>query len=172
MNNLYSDNGSTFQAASKKLPQLLDSKEFQNSPRHKGINWHFIPPYAPQQGGSWESLIKQFKIVLSSVLEKSRHKPNFNELVTYTGSAIRSVNQRPISALSDDPRDFSAITPASLLTPFFDPYSRLDNPMIETCSEGTIDLIWVCHRHFGRNGFPAICPCFTFVINGTRKLRI
>ena len=66
--------------------------------------------------------------MLSSVLEKSRHKPNFNVLVTYTGSAVRIVNQLPIFALSDDLRDFSAITPASLLTPFFDLYSTVGQP--------------------------------------------
>jgi len=110
VNNLYSDNGSTFQAASKKLPELFESKQFQNSLSRTGINWHFISPYAPQQGGAWESLIKQFKIVLSSVSETSRHKPNFVELLTYTGSAVRIVNHRPMVASSDDPRDFSAIT--------------------------------------------------------------
>ena len=128
VSNLYSDNGSTFQAASKKLPELVESPAFLNSLRQKGINWHFIPPYAPQQGGAWESLIKQFKIVLSSVLESSRHKPTFVELLTYTGSAVRIVNERPLVPLSDDPRDFAAITPASLLTPFFDPYSTVGQP--------------------------------------------
>ena len=128
VSNLYSDNGSTFQAAAKKLPELVESPAFLNSLRQKGINWHFIPPYAPQQGGAWESFIKQFKIVLSSVLESSRHKPTFVELLTYTGSAVRIVNERPLVPLSDDPRDFAAITPAFLLTPFFDPYSTVGQP--------------------------------------------
>ena len=47
VSNLYSDNGSTFQAASKKLPELVESPAFLNSLRQKSINWHFIPPYAP-----------------------------------------------------------------------------------------------------------------------------
>ena len=128
VSNLYSDNGSSFQAASKKLPELLQSREFENSLRKKGLNWHFIPPYSPQQGGAWESLIKQFKIVLSNVLDASSHKPNFTELLTYTGNAVRIVNERPLIPLSDDPRDFTAITPASLLTPFFDPYSTVGHP--------------------------------------------
>ena len=41
---------------------------------------------------------------------------------------MRIVNERPLVPLSDDPRDFAAITPASLLTPFFDPYSTVGQP--------------------------------------------
>ena len=125
---VHSDNGSTFQAASKKLPELYESSAFQKSLRQKGINWQFIPPYAPSQGGSWEAMVKQFKIVLGNILEASKHKPNFIELLTYTGSAVRIVNERPLTPLSDDPNDFSVITPASLLTPFFDPYSSVGEP--------------------------------------------
>ena len=44
---IYSDNGSTFQVASKALPKLLQSTELRNSLRKKGIRWEFIPPYAP-----------------------------------------------------------------------------------------------------------------------------
>ena len=36
---------------------------------------------------------------------------------------MRVVNKRPLTALSDDPRDFAVVTPASLLTPAFDPYT-------------------------------------------------
>ena len=49
---IFSDNGSSFQAASKALPDLLKSRELRNSLREKGIRWEFIPPYAPAQGGS------------------------------------------------------------------------------------------------------------------------
>ena len=58
---IYSDNGSTYQAASKALPKLLHSTELRNSLRGKGIRWEFIPPYAPAQGGTWESMVKQVK---------------------------------------------------------------------------------------------------------------
>ena len=51
---IYSDNGTTFQVAAKVLPKLLESTELKNSLRKKGINWEFIPPYAPAQGGAWE----------------------------------------------------------------------------------------------------------------------
>ena len=64
---MYSDNGSTFQAAAKTLPDLLQTTELRNSLREKGIQWKFIPPYAPSQGGAWESMVKQFKLILQRI---------------------------------------------------------------------------------------------------------
>ena len=49
---IYSDNVSTFQAASKSLPSLLKSTGLKTSLRKQGISWEFIPPYAPAQGGA------------------------------------------------------------------------------------------------------------------------
>ena len=83
VNKVLSDNESTFQAASKKLSELIESREFQNSLRHKGINSEFILAYSPAQGGVWKAMVKQFKIVLTHILTVSRRKPNFLELLTY-----------------------------------------------------------------------------------------
>ena len=66
-------------------------------------------------------MVKQFKIVLSHILDIAVDKPKFVELLTYVGSAVGMVNERPLVPLSDDPRDFTAIAPASLLTPYLDP---------------------------------------------------
>ena len=73
-------------------------------------------------------MVKQFKIVLTHILNVSHRKPNFLELLTYTGSAVRIFNERPLTPLSNDPKEFTAITPASLLTPYFDPFSAVGVP--------------------------------------------
>ena len=114
VNTIYSDNASTFQAGSKKLPELIETKDFHISLRRKGINWEFIPPYASAQGGAWEAMVKQFEMVLSHILDTAVHKPKLVEMLTYVGSAVKIVNARSLVPLSDDPRDFTAITPASL----------------------------------------------------------
>ena len=80
----YSDNASTFRAASDKLPKLLGSSEFVNSLRKFNINWVNIPPYAPSQGGSWESMVKLFKTALGRVMEQTRRKPSLTELQTFS----------------------------------------------------------------------------------------
>ena len=82
VNTIYLDNASTFQAGSKKLPELIESKDFHISLTRKDINWEFIPLYAPAQGGAWEAMMKQFEIVLSHILNTAVHKPKFVELLT------------------------------------------------------------------------------------------
>ena len=71
INTIYSDNGSTFQAAAKELPKLIEPVEIKNCLRRKGINWEFIPPYAPAQGGVWEAMVKQVKHSLLNILQES-----------------------------------------------------------------------------------------------------
>ena len=66
-------------------------------------------------------MVKQFKIVLSHILDTAVHKPKFVELLTYVGSAVRIVNERSLVLQSEYARDFTAILPASLLTPYLDP---------------------------------------------------
>ena len=80
----YSDNASTFRAASDKLPKLLGSSEFFNSLCKLNINWVNIPPYAPSQGRSWESMVKLFKTALGRVMEQIRRKPSLIELQTFS----------------------------------------------------------------------------------------
>ena len=77
------DNGSTFIAASNRLSESLGSTEFHNGLRKRNINWVRIPPYAPSQGGSWESLVKVFKSALFRVLDNARRMPSLIELQTF-----------------------------------------------------------------------------------------
>ena len=98
---IYSDNGSTFCAAADTLPSLLGSSEFTNSLCKKGTNWVRIPPYAPSQGGSWEIMMKLFKTALRQVVGHARRLTTLIELQTFTLDAVRIVNDRPLTTLSD-----------------------------------------------------------------------
>ena len=68
-------------------------------------------------------MVKQFKMIFHRVLGSSSHTPSLIELITFCSNSVRVVNERPITTLSDDPRDTTVVTPASLLTPGFDSYS-------------------------------------------------
>ena len=72
--------------------------------------------------------MKQFKIALSHILDTAVHKSKFAELLTYFGSKVRIVNERPLVPLRDDPKDFTAITPTSLLTPYLDSHVVVGQP--------------------------------------------
>ena len=112
---MYSDNGSTFCAAADRLPGILGSSEFHNNLRKSNINWVKIPPYAPSQGGSWESMVKLFKSALYRVLQSTRRMPTLIELQTFFSDAVRIVNDRPLTTLSDHPNDLLPISPSSFL---------------------------------------------------------
>ena len=112
---IYSDNASTFRAAAENLSKFLCSTKFCNSLRKSNINWVFEPPYAPSQNGSSESMVKLFKGALSLVLEPVRRKPSLIELQTYLSDAVRIVNDRPLTTLSDQPNGLCPITPSSFL---------------------------------------------------------
>ena len=115
MDTIYSDNGTTFCAAADVLPKLLGSTEFNNAARKRGINYVKIPPYAPSQGGSWKAMVKLFKTALRLVIGRARRKPTLIELQTYASDAVRIVNDRPLTTLSDQPNDLLVITPSCFL---------------------------------------------------------
>ena len=110
------------------MPSLLKSTGLKTFLRKDGITWEFIPTYAPAQGGAWESMVKQIKRVILQILDSLKRKPSLIELIIYMGSAVRIVNERPFVPLSDDAKDCTVITPASLLTPYASPYSIVGEP--------------------------------------------
>ena len=111
---IYSDNGSTFCAAAEQLP-LINSIDLHNSLRKCNINWVKIPPYAPSQGGSWESMVKLIKNSLGRVLDKVMPKYSLIELQTFVSDAVRIVNDRPLTTVDSVPNDLSPLTPACFL---------------------------------------------------------
>ena len=115
VDSFYLDSASTFCIASDKLPKLLGSSEFVNVLHKLNINWENIPPYAPSQGGSWESMVKLFKTALGRVTEQTRRKPSQIDLRTFFTDAVRIVNDCPLTTLSDQPNTLRPIIPSSFL---------------------------------------------------------
>ncbi|GFQ98176.1 integrase catalytic domain-containing protein [Trichonephila clavata] len=69
---IYSDNGTNFVGASaylKDLFKLLHNSNVQDYSSSKNIQWHFIPPYAPNFGGVWEASVKLTKHHLLKTLK-------------------------------------------------------------------------------------------------------
>ena len=94
---IYSDNGTTFQAASQMLPEM---------------EWNFIPPYAPWHGGFWERIVRSIKTPLRKVAGGARLKEK--ELTTLLTRIEGVINSRPLTMIRGNDAH-RVITPAELL---------------------------------------------------------
>ena len=81
--------------------------------QQKGIKWVFQPPAAPHMSRVWERLVQITKKHLKSTVADGLL--NDVELRTLLAEVESIVNNRPITAVSDDPDDCSALTPNHFL---------------------------------------------------------
>lgn len=117
---IYSDCGSNFVGAKRKLlevEKLSKSKSYNKNINQYlsdiGINWHFNVPGAPHMGGLWEAGIKSTKYHLKRVVGET--KLTYEEFATLLTQIEACLNSRPITALSNDPSDLSALTPGHFI---------------------------------------------------------
>lgn len=97
----------------KPIAESLNKSEIQSFAAQKGILFKFNPPAAPHQGGLWESAIKSIKHHLKRVV--GEHVLTLPEFTTLTAQIEAILNSRPLTPLSEDPKDPSALTPAHFL---------------------------------------------------------
>ncbi|XP_065368962.1 uncharacterized protein LOC135961390 [Calliphora vicina] len=114
-----SDNGRNFVGANRTLRREFTtfinttSQDIAQKYISHGFDWSFIPPQAPHMGGLWEAAVKSFKFHLKRVAGAYRF--NFEEFTTLLARIEGVLNSRPISSLSEDPSDLTALTPGHFL---------------------------------------------------------
>lgn len=117
---IYSDNGTNFKGAAHELNILY--KFFQNKTTKsklidlsttENINWHFIPPNAPNFGGLWEAGVKSVKLHLNRVARNASLP--YEQLYTLLVQIDAIFNSRPTTPLSNDPSDLTPLTPSHFL---------------------------------------------------------
>ncbi|XP_046628209.1 uncharacterized protein LOC124309036 [Neodiprion virginianus] len=113
-----SDCGTNLVSADSELRRLLaaSSKEFSeiaNILASHGTQWRFNPPSAPHFGGKWEAGVKSVKFHLKRVIGEATQ--TFEQFATFLTQVEATPNFRPLCAISDDPRDPSALTPGHFL---------------------------------------------------------
>ncbi|XP_058465271.1 uncharacterized protein LOC131438898 [Malaya genurostris] len=117
---IHSDNATTFVGAHHELAALRQMFEDQQHQiklgeycSSKGIRWHFIPPRSPHFGGIWEAGVKSMKYHLKRVVGETRL--TFEEMSTFLAQTEAILNSRPLCPMSDDPSDYSVLTPSHFL---------------------------------------------------------
>ncbi|XP_076760954.1 uncharacterized protein LOC143429305 [Xylocopa sonorina] len=117
---IYSDNGTNFIGANnqlKELFELLQSDVHQAKVNamtaQEGIAWSFIPPRSPNFGGLWEAAVKSMKHHLRRVVGETLF--TLEEFSTFVVQIEAVLNSRPLTPLSSDPNDLSALTPGHFL---------------------------------------------------------
>ncbi|XP_029160297.1 uncharacterized protein LOC114932295 [Nylanderia fulva] len=114
---IYSDNGTNFIGADKELRNafrvIIQDPILKSQIANDRITWHFNPPAAPHFGGVWEANVKNVKYHLKRVI--GTHVLTRVEFQTLLCRIEACLNSRPLTPMSDDASDFTALTPGHFL---------------------------------------------------------
>ena len=112
-----SDNGTNFVGGNKELhdsiQQWNEHHKTKESLLIRQIQWVFNPPAASHMGGAWERQIRPVRKVLNAMFKNQ--VLDDERLHTMFCEAESIVNGRPLTPVSDDPKNLKPLTPNDLL---------------------------------------------------------
>ena len=111
-----SDNGGNFKAAEKEIKQEIknwNQEQIHEFLLQRDVRWSFNPPFASHMGGVWERPIRTVRKVMSALVKEQ--VLDDEGLSTLMCEVECIINGRPLTKVSDDPKDLQALTPNHLL---------------------------------------------------------
>lgn len=106
---ILSDCGTNFVGAKNQLAEIMKTAAV-----NQAIEFKTIPPSSPHFGGVWEAAVRSVKGHLSRVI--GSHLLTMEEFHTIIVKIEAVLNSRPLCAISNDPNDYSVLTPGHFLT--------------------------------------------------------
>ena len=108
---IINDNGTCFVGAANELKAFMnewDNAKIESDLAQKKVLWKFNPPGAPHFDGIWERLVRSCKKVVIKIVDN----PSLTYKVLSSTMCLveQTLNARPLTAVSDDPEDMTAIT--------------------------------------------------------------
>lgn len=111
------------------------TNELDSCIAQEGIEFSFTPPYSPHFNGVAEAAVRSIKHHLMRQLHQAHF--TYEELYTCLTQIESILNSRPLTPLSSDPLDFSALTPAHFL--IGRPLTSVPYPQLTEISVGRLE---------------------------------
>jgi len=153
-NDIHSDRGTNFVGSAAEMKEFKRflansttnehmSKELSND----HIRWHFNPAGSPHMGGLWEAGVKSAKYHLHRIV--GSYRLTYEELTTTVNQIEACLNSRPLTAISTDPNDLTALTPGHFL--IGGPMTSMPEPCLKHLKDGHLSrwqLVQRMTQHF------------------------
>ena len=111
-----SDNGTNFTSGEREIREAIlqwNQESIHEFLAKRNVQWIFNPPTASHMGGVWERVIRSVRKVINALLKKQTMDDE--GIITLMCEVEAMINARPLTKVSDDPRDINAPTPNHLL---------------------------------------------------------
>lgn len=148
---VYSDCGTNFVGADKRLRALIQSDEGKSTVANfrAMCTWHFNSPSAPHFGDLWEAAVRSTKRLLARVI--GTHVFTYEEFTTVLTRIETVLNSRPLTPVSTDPHDLECLTIGHFLIgqPLLAVPPRSGSDSVRNLSDRW-KLMDQCHRAFWR----------------------
>ncbi|XP_055951669.1 uncharacterized protein LOC129987753 [Argiope bruennichi] len=107
---------------------------------NENVKWKFLPPRALNFGGIWEAGVTSFKFPLKRVV--GGQKLTYESFLTVINQIESILNSRPLTPLSSDVDDLSALTPGHFL--IGRPFTAMVEPDLTNILENRLGCGKVC----------------------------